>query len=134
MSSDPLPADLAAAHAMILAQREQLTLAKSEVTVGRLEIERLKLMLAKARPVGVENGFWGSSARWSMSQLGQNRKSSMRAKDFRFDLDSGHRPTTAACPKSANSRLMHCSKFWKLLPVRIPSARAVAVSDANRIR
>lgn len=47
--SDPLPTDPAAAHAMILAQREQLTLAKSEVTVGRLEIERLKLMLAKAR-------------------------------------------------------------------------------------
>src|SRR6202030_1214545 len=47
--SDPLPADLAAAHAMIIAQREQLTLAKSEVTVGLLEIERLKLMLAKAR-------------------------------------------------------------------------------------
>ncbi len=47
--SDPLPADLATAHAMIIAQREQLTLAKSEVTVGRLEIERLKLMLAKAR-------------------------------------------------------------------------------------
>ena len=34
---------------MILAQREQLTLANSEVTVGRLEIKRLKLMLAKAR-------------------------------------------------------------------------------------
>jgi len=34
---------------MILEQRELLTLAKSEVTVGRLEIERLKLMLAKAR-------------------------------------------------------------------------------------
>jgi transposase len=47
--SEPLPADLAAAHVMILAQREQLALAKSEVTVGRLEIERLKLMLAKAR-------------------------------------------------------------------------------------
>jgi transposase len=47
--SDPLPADLAAAHAMILAQREQLVLARSEVTVSRLEIERLKLMLAKAR-------------------------------------------------------------------------------------
>jgi transposase len=41
--------NLAAAHAMILAQREQLILAKSEGTVGRLEIERLKLMLAKAR-------------------------------------------------------------------------------------
>src|SRR5271165_7323167 len=47
--SDPLPADLAAAHAVILAQREMLTIARSEVTVGRLEIERLKLMLAKAR-------------------------------------------------------------------------------------
>jgi transposase len=47
--SDPLPKDLAAAHAMILAQREMLTIARSEVTVGRLEIERLKLMLAKAR-------------------------------------------------------------------------------------
>jgi hypothetical protein len=31
---------------MIIAQREQLTLANSEVTIGRLEIERLKLMLA----------------------------------------------------------------------------------------
>jgi transposase len=47
--SDTLPKDLAAAHAMILAQREMLTIARSEVTVGRLEIERLKLMLAKAR-------------------------------------------------------------------------------------
>ena len=47
--SNQLPVDLAAAHAMILAQRKQLTLARSEVTVGRLEIERLKLMLAKAR-------------------------------------------------------------------------------------
>ncbi|WP_247410279.1 hypothetical protein [Bradyrhizobium sp. 150] len=46
--SDPLPADLAAAHAMILAQREQLTLANCEVSVGE-KIERLKLMLAKAR-------------------------------------------------------------------------------------
>jgi hypothetical protein len=38
--SDPLPADLAAAHAMILAQRELLTLAKSEVTVGRLSLSQ----------------------------------------------------------------------------------------------
>src|SRR6202522_534170 len=34
---------------MILAQREMLTIARSEVTVSRLELERLKLMLAKAR-------------------------------------------------------------------------------------
>jgi hypothetical protein len=43
-SFDPLPNDLAAAHAMIVAQREMLRLAQSELTVSRLEIERYKLM------------------------------------------------------------------------------------------
>jgi transposase len=32
--SDPLPSDLAAAHAVIIAQRELLMLAKSEVTLA----------------------------------------------------------------------------------------------------
>jgi transposase len=52
----PLPTDLASAHAMILAQREmleqkqsELTLARSDAKVRALEIERLKLLLAKAR-------------------------------------------------------------------------------------
>jgi transposase len=48
-SPDPLPTDLAAAHEMIVAQREMLRLAQGELTVSRLEIERYKLMLAKAR-------------------------------------------------------------------------------------
>jgi len=47
--ADPLPQDLASAHAMILAQREALILAQSENQVGRLEVERLKLMVAKLR-------------------------------------------------------------------------------------
>src|ERR1700757_3959911 len=34
---------------MIVAQREMLSLAQGELTVSRLEIERYKLMLAKAR-------------------------------------------------------------------------------------
>lgn len=46
---DPLPSDLAAAHALILAQREMLAAALSEAKLRALEIERLKLMLAKAR-------------------------------------------------------------------------------------
>jgi len=46
---DPLRSDLAAAHALILAQREMLAAALSEAKVRALEIERLKLMLAKAR-------------------------------------------------------------------------------------
>jgi hypothetical protein len=41
-SSDSLPENLAAAHAMILALR-------NEAKVCTLEIERLKLMLSKAR-------------------------------------------------------------------------------------
>ena len=46
---EELPDDLATAHAMILAQREMLITAQSEAKVRALEIERLKLMLAKAR-------------------------------------------------------------------------------------
>ena len=53
---DALPGDLASAHAMILAQREMLaekeaalTEAQNEAKVRALEIERLKLQLAKAR-------------------------------------------------------------------------------------
>src|SRR6202012_4040349 len=44
-----LPTDLAAAHEMIVAQREMLRLAQSELSFSRLEIERYKLLLAKAR-------------------------------------------------------------------------------------
>lgn len=47
--SESLPTDLAAAHAMILAQRARLVEAESERTCFRLEVERLKLLLAKAR-------------------------------------------------------------------------------------
>ncbi len=56
LAASMLPDDLASAHAMILATRQMLEkeqslriLAQSEVNLGRLEIERLKLMLAKAR-------------------------------------------------------------------------------------
>jgi transposase len=54
--SDPLPADLAAAHAMILAERTARCAAEAraedaeaQISGARLEIERLKLLLAKAR-------------------------------------------------------------------------------------
>ena len=44
-----LPADLAAAHAMILAERSARRQAEALVSAARLEIERLRLLLAKAR-------------------------------------------------------------------------------------
>ena len=47
--AEPLPNDLASAHALILAQREMLIVERSDAKVRALEIERLKLLLAKAR-------------------------------------------------------------------------------------
>jgi transposase len=46
---DPLPDDLATAHAMILAERAARREAEAQISGARLEIERLKLLLAKAR-------------------------------------------------------------------------------------
>jgi transposase len=46
---DPLPDDLAAAHVMIRAERAARLAAEAAVTGARLEIERLRLLLAKAR-------------------------------------------------------------------------------------
>ena len=65
---EPLPTNLAAAHAMILAEREARREAESRahnaeamVSGARLEIERLKLLLAKAR----RERFGASSERGS---------------------------------------------------------------------
>lgn len=44
-----LPTDLAAAHTMILAEREARRQVEALVSAATLEIERLKLLLAKAR-------------------------------------------------------------------------------------
>ena len=51
VSNEPvsLPGDLAAAHAMILAERGARQQAEALVSAATLEIERLKLLLAKAR-------------------------------------------------------------------------------------
>jgi transposase len=60
MTNAPLPDDLAAAHAMILAERAARIAAEAqanEAVLLRLEIERLKLQLAKAR-----RQQWGQSA------------------------------------------------------------------------
>src|SRR3982751_2909867 len=47
--SASLPGDLAAAHAMILLERAARLEAEAAVSSARLEIERLRLLLAKAR-------------------------------------------------------------------------------------
>ena len=73
---DALPNDLASAHAMILAQRAMLAereaaliKAQNEAKVCALEIERLKLQLAKARREHSANrrnaaSSWSSNSNW----------------------------------------------------------------------
>jgi nucleotide-binding universal stress UspA family protein len=46
---EPLPSDLATAHAMILAERDARQRAEALVSAAALEIERLKLLLARMR-------------------------------------------------------------------------------------
>ena len=46
---EPLPSDLATAHAMILAERDARQRAEALVSAATLEIERLKLLLARMR-------------------------------------------------------------------------------------
>src|SRR5258705_12315237 len=45
------------------------------------------------------------------SDMGQNRKYSLRADDVRSTPESGLKSDIAPCPKSANKRLMHRSKL-----------------------
>ena len=54
----------------------------------------------------------------TMSQLGQNRKSSMRAYVFRCSPNNGHRQDTSACPFRATTGLMHRSKLDAGQPVK----------------
>src|SRR3954470_12042771 len=49
LATTGLPGDLAAAHAMILLERAARLEAEAEVSDARLEIERLRLLLAEAR-------------------------------------------------------------------------------------
>ena len=49
MSSDPLPSDLADAHALIVSLRDTLIVERSEALIRRLENDKLKFLIAKLR-------------------------------------------------------------------------------------
>jgi hypothetical protein len=61
---DPLPDDLAAAHAMILAERAARLEAEAQMSGARLEIERLKLLLAPRGSSDPRRFAGGSEDRW----------------------------------------------------------------------
>src|SRR5258705_12396487 len=53
-----------------------------------------------------------------MSPWGQNRKSSMRAYDFRFAPESGHHEAKTPCPKRAKTGKARCEHMFSALPLK----------------
>jgi hypothetical protein len=64
---EPLPADLATAHAMILALRDARQRAEGLVSAATLEIERLKLLLAPRGSSDPRRFAAGSEDRWPVA-------------------------------------------------------------------
>src|ERR1700676_2379616 len=102
---------------MIIAQREQLTLARGEVTVGRLEIERLKLMLAKAR----RERFGQSSERGKLlvEQL------ELAIEDLEETQAEEEAKVEAAAPPAAKERRRRAPRGPRKLPDNLPVERLV---------
>ena len=115
--SDPLPQNLSEAHALILAQREMLITARSEITVGRLEIERLKLMLAKAR----REQFGQSSERGK--QLIEQLE--LAIEDLEETQAEEEAKTDIAAPDSARQRPARVARGPRKLPDNLPVERLV---------
>jgi transposase len=122
--SDPLPADLASAHAMILAQRallEQersaLIMAQSEVKVRALEIERLKLLLAKAR----REQFGQSSERSKLlvEQL------ELAIEDLEETQAEEETKAEIAAPAAAKEKRTRAPRGPRKLPDNLPVERVV---------
>ena len=121
---ESLPSDLAAAHALILAQREMLeagqaalVLARSELLVGKLELERLKLLLAKAR----REAFGQSSERGKLlvEQL------ELAIEDLEEARGEAEAKAEMAAPEAAKKSRPHAARGPRKLPDNLPVERHV---------
>jgi transposase len=119
-----LPEDLASAHAMILAQREMLAqeqslriVAQSEAKIRALEIERLKLMLAKAR----REMFGQSSERGKLlvEQL------ELAIEDLEETQAEEEAKAENAAPGASKDRRARASRGPRKLPDNLPVERVV---------
>jgi len=113
----PLPNDLASAHAMILAQREALITAQSEAKVGALEIERLKLLLAKA----LREQFGQSSERGKLlvEQL------ELAIEDLEETQAEEESKAEIAAPKTVAEKRQRAPRGPRKLPDNLPVERVV---------
>jgi len=124
LPSDQLPTNLAAAHAMILAQRAMLEkeqaaliVARSELIIGKLELERLKLMLAKAR----REAFGQSSERGKLliEQL------ELAIEDLEETQAVEETKAEIAAPEATRERRARTPRGPRKLPDNLPVERVV---------
>jgi transposase len=122
--SDPLPSDLASAHALILAQRELLAkeqalriAAESEAKVGALEIERLKLMLAKAR-----RAQFGQSSERGQQLIEQLE---LAIEDLEETQAVAEAKSETAAPEAAKKRRARAPRGPRKLPDNLPVERII---------
>ena len=102
---------------MILAQREALVLAQSETQVGRLEIERLKLMLAKLR----REQFGQSSERGK--QLIEQLE--LAIEDLEESQAVEEAKVEAIAPEAAKEKRAHKPRGSRKLPPNLPVERRI---------
>ena len=114
---DALPGDLAGAHALILAQREMLAAAKSEAKVRALEIERLKLQLAKAR-----RETYGQSSERSKLLVEQLE---LAIEDLEETQAEEETRAEIAAPEPAKARPRRPPRGPRKLPDNLPVERVV---------
>ena len=80
-------------------------------------------MSSEARALGGFRAFFIADVHGPglTSEMGQNRKSSMRANVFRFAPESGHRAMQSACPFRANNGLVSQQSGGRARPALIPT-------------
>src|SRR5882757_4647697 len=114
MPSDPLPADLAAAHAMIIAQREKLMLAKARREQfgqsserGRLLVEQLELAIEDLEETQAEQETRAEIAapEATKQKRAQNPRPPRRPLPDNLPVERIVEPAPCACGKCGSERL-----------------------------
>ena len=128
--TDPLPTDLAAAHAVIVAQRALLAearLALAQAQCLKLEIERLKLQLEKAR-----RARFGQSSERGRQIVEQLELAIADLEESKAEVEARTEIAAAAMPPASNSSSStRSTPARRPLPRHLPRERVVYPSPCT---
>ena len=124
MPAEPLPTDLAAAHAVIVAQRALLAearLAVAQAQCLKLEIERLKLQLEKAR-----RARFGLSSERGRQIVEQLELAITDLEESKAEVEARSQIASVAMPPASNaSSAIRRMPARRPLPAHLPRERIV---------